>query len=119
MDDIADNIPALDISDQQALEILRALRPLFSLYSNLSHDINNPLTGIIGCGEFLSETPEELSDTQLKQVKQILECAERIEKITWKLCKVKMDIIQDSAFGKLIEKYLEVKNSNQLIEFSK
>ncbi len=55
------------------------LKPLVDLCLNLNHDVNNPLTGILGYAEFLLMSETNLTVDQRTDLKQIVTCAERIQ----------------------------------------
>lgn len=54
------------------------LKPLVDLCLSLNHDVNNPLTGIMGYAEFLLMTVADLTTDQRADLEQIVTCAERI-----------------------------------------
>lgn len=80
------------VADQNGIsqqELMLALRPYILKCLSLNHDINNPLAGIIGYGEILSED-ESLTPEQKGYLKQIMTCAERIRAKVNELCDSKV-----------------------------
>lgn len=72
------------------LAIHRTLRPYLHRCLSLNHDVNNALAGIIGYTEFLLEEAHELSDEHRRFLTQILQSAERIQRIVEDLCAEKI-----------------------------
>ncbi len=92
---------------EKELSIYRALKPYIGKCLTLNHDLNNPLAGIIGYGEFLMEEATELTDEQRGFLKQILTCAARMEKIVTDLSDHKIQLsekIDLSSVTKMYEK---------------
>ena len=88
-----------DISRKVELEekILQAekLSSLSFLSAGIAHEINNPLTGIIGYAEYLLSEDEPLTESQKEGLKRIMLCAERIEKEINDLCEIKIKIAEE------------------------
>ena len=78
---IASDLAAADISEQLKLEITvyRILRPLIGRCLTLNHDLNNPLTGVMGYAEFLLLDKDGMSKDQRDNLQQIVSCAERMK----------------------------------------
>ncbi len=64
----------LSEEELKEFEIYQSLRPYIGHCLVLNHDLNNPLTGIIGYSEFLIDD-ETISDELRSSVKQILKSA--------------------------------------------
>ncbi len=60
-------------------EVIQELRPFVGRCLNLNHDLNNPLTGIIGYAEFILKDCPRVDSEVREYVEQIMECAERIQ----------------------------------------
>lgn len=75
--------------------LLEKLKPLIRRCLYLNHDINNPLTGIIGYAEFLLAGDEPLTASQKESLTQIAQCAERIEKEINDLCELKIKLSEE------------------------
>ncbi len=65
-------------NEQEELKIFRQFRPYIARCLTLNHEINNPLTGIIGYCEFLLGDSDQLTESQRDYLNQIMICAERI-----------------------------------------
>ena len=76
---------ARDITEQKLLreELIQSekLAAIGKLISGIIHEINNPLTGIIGFSELLVKETKGLNKTQKKELEMISSEAKRIEKI--------------------------------------
>jgi len=96
-----------DISDElnEELAVFRALKPYIGHCLTLNHDINNPLAGIIGYGEFLLEEADEIKDEQKGYLKQILQCAERIKQLVENLCEEKIALTEKIDLKSVTEAY--------------
>ena len=77
--DIAKNRRAVQPDDDQ--ELLQVFKPFLVYSLSLNHDLNNPLTGIMGYTEFLLMESDTLSTDQIELLKNIQKCSERIQKI--------------------------------------
>ncbi|MFH1373805.1 MAG: histidine kinase dimerization/phospho-acceptor domain-containing protein [bacterium] len=102
--------PALEksiISDdvREELAVFRALKPYIGHCLTLNHDINNPLAGIIGYGEFLMEESKQLDETQRGYLQQVLDCAERIRKLVENLCEEKIALNEKIDLKSVSEAY--------------
>lgn len=73
-------------------EQFTALKPYIARCLQLNHELNNPLAGIIGYCDFLLETQADLPEDYKKYIKQILACAERMEKSIAGLTKAKDEL---------------------------
>ena len=86
-----------NLSDGEKREILAIyleIEPLLARCLNLNHDINNPLTGIIGYGEFVLESAESLPNETRDHIGKIMECAERVKKLVDDLGDVKQELAE-------------------------
>jgi signal transduction histidine kinase len=77
---------------REELALWRALKPYIGRCLTLNHDINNPLAGIIGYGEFMLVDEASLSDDQRGYLTKIMQCAERIRKLVDDLCREKIEL---------------------------
>ena len=84
-----------NVKKNNAEEVLNRLKPFILHCLKINHDINNPLTGIIGYSDFLLEEQEPLSANQREYIKQIMTCADKIEKEINKLCIEKTELFEE------------------------
>ena len=80
------------LKNTEAEEILALLKPFISRCLAINHDLNNSLAGIIGYTEFLLAEDEPLSENQREYIRQIMVCAERLEKEITALCNDKIEL---------------------------
>jgi signal transduction histidine kinase len=74
---------------ERELEVFRALKPYIGRCLTMNHDLNNPLTGILGYAEFMLMDASNLSDDQKSNLEQILRCAERMKEVVEGLSRLK------------------------------
>ena len=74
-------------------ELLDQLKPFLAYCLKVNHEINNPLAGIIGYTEYMLDDDDPLTDDQRHYVKQIMQCAERIQKIVSEMSSRKADLL--------------------------
>jgi signal transduction histidine kinase len=74
----------------------------------LNHDINNPLAGILGYGEFMLSEPESLTEEQRQQLGKILHCAERIRKLVEALCDDKIALSEKVDLRVITDAYKKI-----------
>jgi signal transduction histidine kinase len=84
----------ISLKNTEAEEVLNILKPFIIRCLRLNHDLNNPLTGIIGYTEFLLDEEEPLSENQREYIEQIKTCSERIENEITELCNEKIVLSQ-------------------------
>ncbi len=72
----------VDAKNRQLLE-LQGFRD--TLTQMIVHDLKNPLTGIMGCAELLTMTPESLTEKQMTIIKKMEESASTILKMITEL----------------------------------
>jgi len=89
---------------KQELEIYQALKPFLARCLDLNHDINNPLTGIIGFCEFLMEDADSFNDEQNEFISNIVTCSEKIQKHVEELCDTKIAMNEKIDLKSFIEK---------------
>jgi len=77
----------LEEARKQEIELER-LRAVQEITISLNHEINNPLTSIMGIVQLLLTTPEKFDEQSVKLLKLIEVSAERIADITRKLNKL-------------------------------
>jgi signal transduction histidine kinase len=80
-------------SDQSDRDLLDQLKPFLAYCLKVNHEINNPLAGIIGYTEYMLDDDDPLTDDQRHYVKQIMQCAERIQKIVSEMSTRKADLL--------------------------
>ena len=96
------------LSEEEKREILAIymeIEPIIVRCLNLNHDINSPLTGIIGYGEFVLESAANLPDDTQSHVEKIMECAERVKKLVDELGDVKQELAERVDIKRLVEKF--------------
>ncbi len=93
---------------KEELAVFRALKPYIGHCLTLNHDINNPLAGIIGYGEFLLEESGQLDERQKGYLRQMLQCAERIKKLVEDLCEEKVALAEGIDLKSVTEAYKNV-----------
>ena len=79
-----------DNKQKEDLALFRALKPFINRCLSLNHDINNPLAGIMGYTEFMIDEGDNLTQNQIDELKNIYQCAERIQKLVVELCDEKI-----------------------------
>jgi signal transduction histidine kinase len=79
------------------------LEPFFRQCLSINHDLNNPLSGILGYAEFLLEESEGMSAEQLDYVKQIINCAERISSLMADFCEAKDELAEKIDLDRLLK----------------
>ena len=88
-------------------EIYQSLKPYIGHCLILNHELNNPLTGIIGYSEFLIDddsVPENLRSS----LKQILKSAERMQKLIESLCIEKIELEEKIDLSSIIDSYQKI-----------
>jgi len=96
------------LSEEEKREILAIymeIEPIIVRCLNLNHDINNPLTGIIGYGEFVLEAAASLPDDIRSHIEKIMECAGRVKKLVDELGDVKQELAERVNITRLVEKF--------------
>jgi signal transduction histidine kinase len=97
------NASSLDTQQlSRELNLFLEVRPYVLKCLSLNHDINNPLTGILGFGEILMDD-ESLTAEQKGYLKQIMTCAERIRKEVNSLSEEKVALQEKVDLRELIE----------------
>ena len=99
---------ARDTVTDQELAVYRLLKPYIGHCLTLNHDLNNPLSGIIGYTEFLLEEATDLSEEHRAFLRQIMEGAERIQRTVENLCADKIELVEKVNLQELIEAYQKV-----------
>lgn len=89
---------------REEIDLFRLLKPFIAYCLRLDHEINNPLSGVLGYADFMLMDGENLTEEQRNELREIVICAERIRK--------HMDQIGDIK-GKLSEKL----DLNSVLEF--
>ncbi len=93
---------------KEELAVYRALKPYIGHCLTFNHDINNPLAGIIGYGEFLLGDTDQLSKTQKGYLTQVLQCAMKIKELVDNLCEEKIALAEGIDLKSVTEAYQEV-----------
>jgi len=81
------------------------LKPYIARCLQLNHELNNPLAGIIGYCDFLLETNQNVPDEIVSYIKQILKCAERMEKTLQDLSQIKIKLNEKINLSTLLENH--------------
>ena len=92
-------------------ELWQRLKPFIGHCLTLNHDINNPLTTIMGYAEFMLEDDPPLAPNHLKHVKNILEAAERVRQLVETLCAEKIALSEEIDMGAVTDSYKRVAKS--------
>ncbi len=87
------------------LALYRKLKPFIAESLTLNHDINNPLAGILGYAEYMLMDSAELTPEQRSNLEQVLECAERIEKIVTGLSDLKVRLATQMDIEEFVRTY--------------
>ena len=103
-DQIVQNI-SLTEKQQEDLKIFNALKPYLKDCLNLNHELNNPLSGIMGFTEFLLEESDQLSPEHREFINQISKCADRMHQVLNILCEKKIALSAKVDVCRVIEKY--------------
>jgi light-regulated signal transduction histidine kinase (bacteriophytochrome) len=77
------------------LEIYRKLKPYIGHCLTMNHELNNPLSVILGYSEFLHNECEQLTDEQKKYLNSIIKSAEKIQKCVTELSEEKIVLSQE------------------------
>ncbi|MEW5993922.1 MAG: histidine kinase dimerization/phospho-acceptor domain-containing protein [Candidatus Zixiibacteriota bacterium] len=93
---------------EEELAVLQVLKPYIGHCLTLNHDINNPLSGIIGYCEVLLADADTLSEEQRGYLDQIMQCAERIKTMVEKLCDHKISISQKVDLNSVTDAYKKI-----------
>ncbi len=88
-------------------ETYLALKPYIGHCLILNHELNNPLTGIIGYSEFLIDD-ESVPDNLRSSLKQILKSAERMKKLIDYLCVEKIELETKLDLSTVIDDFQKV-----------
>gem|GEM_PF-1009977 len=101
------DLAAADLSEQlrQELAVYRALKPYLSRCLTMNHDLNNPLTGILGYTEFMLMDQGQLTDEQRSSLEQIARCAEQMRKVVEGLSHEKISLSGRIDLATVIEYY--------------
>lgn len=71
-----------------------AIEAFLKRFLSINHDLNNPLSGILGYGEFLLEESESFTPDQVDYVKQVVVCAERMSALIASYCEAKDELAE-------------------------
>lgn len=88
-------------------EIYQVIKPYIGHCLILNHELNNPLTGIIGYSEFLIED-ETIPANLNSSLKQILKSAERMKKLIESLCIEKIELEEKISLSSVIDSYQKI-----------
>ncbi|MBI5267627.1 MAG: hypothetical protein HY851_10385 [candidate division Zixibacteria bacterium] len=89
-------------------ELWLRLRPYIGHCLSLNHDINNPLTTVLGYAELMLESDPPLPENQIEHIKAIAASAERIQALLEKLCREKIELAEQIDLGPVIEAYRKI-----------
>lgn len=98
-----DKTDLVDVNDDRAL--FELLKPYLAHCLNLNHDLNNPLSGVVGYGELLIEETGDWTDSQRDTLSEMLKCAERMRQILEKLSEQKIELSQQVDLRAVMEKF--------------
>ena len=101
---------AIEVGEER--ELFQTLKPFLAYTLTLNHDLNNPLTGIMGYTEFLLMESDILSTDQIELLNNIQKCAERIQKILEDLCDKKTAISDKVDLAQVIKEWQETDDSS-------
>jgi signal transduction histidine kinase len=90
---------------KEDLDFFEALKPYLGKCLTLNHDLNNPLSGIMGFTEFLLEESDQLSEEHREFVVQINQCAERMHQVLDGLSEKKIALSEKVDIRSVVEKY--------------
>ena len=93
--------------EQKEYETYLALKPYIGHCLILNHELNNPLTGIIGYSEFLIDD-DTIPDNLRTSLKQILKSAERMKKLIEYLCVEKIELETKLDLSTIIDDFQKV-----------
>lgn len=95
------------ISDElkEELRVYEVLKPYIGHCLTINHDINNPLSGITGYAEFLLEEADSFTEEQKYYLTQIMQCAERIQKLVENLCDEKIALSEKIDLRPVVDAY--------------
>ena len=94
----------LTAEELQEFELYQKLKPYIGHCMILNHELNNPLTGIIGFGEFLVED-DDVPESTKKSVRMILKSAEKMQKLIEALCADKIELDAQINLAEVIDSY--------------
>ena len=77
---------------EEEIALYRLLKPLLADCLTLNHEINNPLSGVLGYAEFMLMDGENLTEEQRQELQEIVTCAERIKKQVDRLGDIKTEL---------------------------
>jgi len=90
---------------REELAVYRALKPYLSRCLTMNHDLNNPLTGILGYTEFMLMDQETLTEEQRLNLEQIARCAEQMRLVVEGLSNEKIGLTGKLDLASVIEYY--------------
>ncbi len=98
----------IELTDEELkeFEIYKLIKPYIGHCLILNHELNNPLTGIIGYSEFLVDDESVPADIK-SSLKQILKSAERMKKLIESLCIEKIELEENINLSDVIDSYQE------------
>lgn len=105
--DIQTKSGAVDELDEDEYQVFQILKPYIYTCLSFSHDINNPLAGIMGFAELLKEESNDMSESQIKLINRVLECAEKIKSSVNQLCDIKDELTNKVKNKNILEAYRE------------
>ncbi len=90
---------------KEEIALFRLLKPIIADCLTLNHDINNPLSGILGYADFMLMDRENLTEEQRQELREIVTCAERIKKHMDRLGDVRAKLSKKIDMKSVLEYY--------------
>jgi nitrogen-specific signal transduction histidine kinase len=96
-----------DISEElkEEIDLFRLLKPFIAYCLTLRHEINNPLSGVLGYADFMLMDGENLTEEQRSELQEIVTCAEKIKEHLDRLGDIKGKLSEKIDLKTVIEFY--------------
>jgi len=98
--------PGIDPTDDY--ELWLQLKPYVGHCLSMNHDVNNPLTAVLGYAELMLDDEPPLSENQTQHVKAIIKSAERVQAIMESLCQEKIELSERIDLRPVVEAYKSI-----------
>lgn len=105
-----DDLQQTDISQslREEIALFRVLKPYLGHCLTMNHDLNNPLSGVLGYAEYILMDDDKLTEDQKANLQQIVKCAERMRELINHLCEEKIALTENIDLSKVTEAYKAV-----------